>query len=167
MSDWRGMTGSRAGQSPSAFTFEPDREHPGWLRWILSDESRFNESVLGRMLVRAEGDATARVRIFPRHVHTNIAGNIHGAITLALIDTALFAAMHVLRGVDAAGSVTLGIETQFIGAGDPAKPLDAVVEVLRETRLIGFLRGLVEQDGALVAAFGGTIRKPQREAVVR
>jgi acyl-coenzyme A thioesterase PaaI-like protein len=72
--------------------------------------------------------------------------------------------MKQLRDVDAAGSVTLGIETQFIGAGDPSKPLDAVVQVLRETRRLGFLRGLVEQDDALVASFSATIRKPTSRA---
>jgi uncharacterized protein (TIGR00369 family) len=141
------------------FICEPDPENPGWDRWRLADETRFNEAVLGRMLVRVEGDTHCRVRIQPRHVHTNNAGNVHGAVTLSLIDIALFAAMFKLRGVDAAGAVTLGLETQFIGAGDPAKPLDAVVEVLRETRRLGFLRGLVEQEGSLVAAFSATIRK--------
>lgn len=152
------MTGTAQG-----FTCEPDAENPGWHRWRLTDETRFNEAVLGRMLVRAEGSDHGRVRIFPQHHHTNNAGNVHGAITLALIDTALFAAMFVLRGVNAAGSVTLGVDTQFIGAGDAAKPLDAVVEVLRETRRLGFLRGLVEQDGNLVASFSGTIRKPTQQ----
>ena len=144
------------------FTCEPDPEHPGWHRWQLADETRFNEAVLGRMLLRAEGENHCRVRIFPQQHHTNNAGNIHGAITLGLIDIALFAAMFVLRGVNAAGSVTLGVETQFIGAGNPAKPLDAVVEVLRETRRLGFLRGLVEQEDQLVASFSGTIRKPSQ-----
>lgn len=145
------------------FTCEPDPENPGWHRWKLADETRFNEAVLGRMLLRTEGENHCRVRIFPQHHHTNSAGNIHGAITLGLIDIALFAAMFVLRGVNAAGSVTLGVETQFIGAGNPAKPLDAVVEVLRETRRLGFLRGLVEQEDQLVASFSGTIRKPSQQ----
>jgi uncharacterized protein (TIGR00369 family) len=146
-------------EATQGFICEPDPENPGWHRWRLADETRFNEAVLGRMLVRAEGENHCRVRIFPRHVHTNNSGNVHGAITLALIDTSLFAAMFMLRGVDASGAVTLGIETQFIGAGDASKPLDAVVELLRETRRLGFLRGLTEQDDALVAAFSGTIRK--------
>lgn len=142
------------------FVCQPDPENPGWHRWMLADPTRFNEAVLGKMIARVEGPDHCRVRIQPRHHLTNNSGNVHGGATLALIDIALFAAMKLLRDVDAAGSVTLGLETQFIGAGDPGKPLDAVVEVLRETRRIGFLRGLVEQDGALVASFSGTIRKP-------
>jgi acyl-coenzyme A thioesterase PaaI-like protein len=145
------------------FSVAPDPAYPGWLRWRLNDPTRYNEAVLGTMLIRTECDDTARVRIFPAEHLTNNVGNVHGAATLGLIDIALFAACKVLRGIDAAGSVTLGIETQFIGAGDPAKPLDAVVEVLRETGRMVFLRGLVVQDDTLVASFSATTKKPPRK----
>ncbi|MCB2072584.1 MAG: PaaI family thioesterase [Novosphingobium sp.] len=126
----------------------------------MKDPSRFNEAVLGRQIVRAEGPDTCRLRLHPQHHHTNTANNVHGGITLALADVSLFASMYVLRGVDAGKSVTVDLTAQFIGAGDPAKPLDAVVELLRETRRLAFLRGLVVQDDAKVASFSGTIRKP-------
>lgn len=142
------------------FTCEPDADNPGWLRWQLNDPTRFNEAVLGPILVRREGPDTARVRIVPRHEHTNLSDNVHGAITLGLIDIALFAAWRQVRDGNAAAAVTLNIDTQFIGAGDPARPLDAVVELLRETRRLAFMRGLVVQDDDLVASFSGTIRKP-------
>ena len=99
-----------------------------------------------------------------RDSHTNSAGRIHGAITLGLIDVSLFAAMYVLRGVDADRSVTVDLTTQFIGTGDAARPLDSVVELLRETHRMAFLRGLVVQDDDLVASFAATIRKPSRTA---
>ena len=151
-------------ETAPGFSLEPDPEFPGWQRWRLLDETRYNEAVLGRMLLRTEGDSHFRLRIFPKRHLTNNAGNIHGATTLGLIDIAMFAALHALRGVAAAGSVTLGLETQFIGAGNGEKPLDCVVEVLRETRRLGFLRGLVEQEDTLVAAFSGTIRKGSARA---
>jgi acyl-coenzyme A thioesterase PaaI-like protein len=153
-SRWQAMTAPDVG-----FTCAPDPENPGWMRWQLNDPTRYNEAVLGRMIARTEGPDHCRVRIFPQQHLTNNAGNIHGAATLGLIDIALFCAMQLLRGSLASGSVTLGLDTQFIGAGDGAKSLDCVVEVLRETRRLGFLRGLVEQEGNLVAAFSGTIRK--------
>ncbi len=144
----------------SHFICEPDPESPGWLRWRMADPTRFNEAVLGRMIIRAEGPDHCRVRIEPAHVHSNNGGSIHGGVTLALIDVSLFAAMQLLRDVDAGASSTVDLSTQFIGAGDLSKPLDSVVEVLRETRRLGFLRGLVKQDEAIVASFTGTIRKP-------
>lgn len=144
------------------FSLTPDPDHPGWLRWRLNDPKRYNEAVLGTMLVREE-DGKARIRIFPVEHLTNNAGNVHGAATLGLIDIALFAANKALLGIDAAGSVTIGIETQFIGAGDASKPLDAVVEVLRETGRMVFLRGLIVQEEAIVASFSATTRKPSRK----
>ena len=147
-------------QPAKGFSSEPDPDNPGWMRWRLNDPTRYNEAVLGKMIARVEDGDHCRVRIFPQHHHTNNSGNVHGAVTLGLIDISLFCATRLLRGTDAGGAVTLGIETQFIGPGDAAKPLDSVVEVLRETRRLAFLRGLVEQEGALVAAFSATIRKP-------
>ena len=143
------------------FSCEPDPDNPGWQRWRIVDAARFNEAVLGKQLVRAEGPQAARMRIQPQNpLHTNAAGNIHGAITLALADVSLFAAMYVLRGIDAGRAVTLDMTNQFIGAGDAARPLDSVVELLRETRRLAFLRGLVVQDEDIVASFTATIRKP-------
>jgi len=34
-----------------------------------------------------------------------------------------------------------------------------VVEILRETRRMLFLRGLIEQEGTIAAAFSGTVKK--------
>ena len=127
---------------------------------MMTDTTRFNEAVLGKQIVRVEGPDTARLRMFPQHVHTNAAGKIHGGIILALADVSLFTAIYVLRGVDAGKSVTVDLSTQFVGGGDPSRPLDAVVELLRETRRLGFLRGLIVQDDDVVASFAGTIRKP-------
>jgi acyl-coenzyme A thioesterase PaaI-like protein len=151
-----------SGPAPlSNFVCEPDPDSPGWLRWRIADPTRFNEAVLGKQIVRAEADAVCRMRLMPRDpLHTNSAGRVHGAVTLGLIDVSLFAAMYVLRGVDAGRSVTVDLTTQFIGAGDAARPLDSVVELLRETRRMAFLRGLVVQDDDTVASFAATIRKP-------
>jgi len=53
------------------------------------------------------------------------------------------------------------VSTQFVGGGDPARPLDAVTEVVRETGKLVFVRGMVEQEGDVVASFSGIVRKMQ------
>lgn len=145
------------------FIYEPDPENPGWYRWELADDTRFNAQTMGRMLVRAESDRTCRVRMFPERKHSNLLDMVHGAVTLALVDIALFAAMRTLLNGNAGGSVTLELSSQFIGAGALGKPLDAVVEVMRETKRLVFMRGTVvqgEDDAHLVATFSGIVRKP-------
>ncbi|MCC6941390.1 MAG: PaaI family thioesterase [Novosphingobium sp.] len=149
-----------------AFRYEPAVDHPGWFTWDLVDQTRFNTQTMGEMITRietrADGGKAARLRMFPEHRHSNLLAAVHGGITLALIDISLFAAMRTLTDGDAAGSVTLDLATQFIGAGQIGDPLDAVVEVLRETGRLVFLRGLVEQGDNTIAAFNGTIRKPTK-----
>ncbi len=145
------------------FVCEPDPDYPGWHDWRINDAARFNNGVLGKLLVRADADGKGRVRMVPQvPLHTNSAGNVHGAITLSLIDVALFAAMYVLRGMDAGRSMTIDLATQFIAAGDASRSLDAVVELLRETRRMAFLRGLVMQDNDIVASFTATVRRPSQ-----
>jgi uncharacterized protein (TIGR00369 family) len=142
-----------------SFIHQPDPENPGWMTWELSDPTRFN-SLLGRMMVRLEPDGQARIRMFPEHVHSNLSDNIHGGTTLAFIDVALFAASRLFGLIEAGTAVTLDLSVQFIGAGRVGEPMDAVVELLRETGRLLFLRGLIVQGDTKVASFAGTIRKP-------
>jgi uncharacterized protein (TIGR00369 family) len=152
--------------SATGFLHEPAADYPGWHSWVLADQSRFNAQTMGRMLVRQEtlpsGTPATRLRMFTERRHSNLQDAVHGGVILSLIDISLFTALRLLLGGDAAGGVTLDLSTQFIGAGRVGEPLDAVSEVLRETGRLAFIRGTVEQDGTLVAAFNGTIRKASK-----
>ncbi|WP_337190475.1 PaaI family thioesterase [Tsuneonella aeria] len=140
------------------FRYQPIEDRPGWYTWDIIDQTRFNHLVMGPLMVRVEGDR-CRLRMQPERKHSNLQDMIHGAVTLALIDISLFAAMRTLTGNEGARAVTLELSTQFIGAGVMDRPLDSVVEVLRETGRMLFLRGQVEQGDHLVAAFSGLVRK--------
>ena len=137
-----------------------DPANPGWRSWSLSDPTRFN-TLLGPMLYRVDGH-TVRVRITPEHRHSNLQNNVHGGALLAFIDVALFAAARGFGLITAGTAVTLDLNTQFIGGGRVGEPIEAQVEVLKETGRLLFLRGLVVQgdDETKIAAFSATIRKP-------
>lgn len=141
------------------FLQHPDPDNPGWLTWELADATRFN-SILGKVLVRLEGEGRARVRMAPAHIHSNLSNHVHGGALLALIDVGLFAGSRLFGLIEAGAAVTLDLSVQFIGSGKIGMPLDAEIELLRETRRLVFLRGLVVQGAHKVAAFSGTIRKP-------
>lgn len=152
--------------SDDVFDHGPDPDNPGWNHWNLKDQTLFNGAVMGKLLTRVEGDGEgggdarrARLRMFPERRHENLQGIVHGAVTLSLIDIALFTTMHNLGSGNAGPSVTLELSTQFVGAGDPARPLDAVTEIVQETGRLVFVRGTVEQEGNRVAAFSGIVRK--------
>ena len=62
--------------------------------------------------------------------------------------------------LNAGGAGTVDLSAQFIGAGSWGEPLEARIELLRETGRMLFLRGLVVQEGQpTIASFTGTLRK--------
>ncbi|WP_252257926.1 PaaI family thioesterase [Erythrobacter aurantius] len=141
------------------FEHGPDPENPGWRHWNLKDQTLFNGAVMGKLITRVDPDRKARLRMFPQRHHQNLQGIIHGAVTLSLIDIALFTTMHNIGSGNAGPSVTLELSTQFVGGGDPDRPMDAVTEIVRETGKLVFVRGLVEQEEDVVASFSGIVRK--------
>ncbi len=148
------------------FTFAEAPDHPGWMTWELRDSTRFN-SLFGPFLLKVE-DGLARVRMTPAHIHSNLSGRMHGGALLGFIDIALFAASRGFGLIEAGTAVTVDLSSQFLGAATVGEPIEARVELLRETRRLLFLRGLIVQgeDGGEgettenIAAFAATIRKP-------
>ena len=143
-----------------AIRHAPDPDHPGWWTWDLPDEERYN-ATLGKLLVRAEGEGRARCRMFPGKRQSNLGEAVHGGAILTFIDMAMFAGGHA-AGVDLGPSVTLDLSAQFLSPARLGAPLDCAVEVLRESRKMVVMRGLVEQEGESVAAWSGTLRKLRR-----
>ncbi|HEY0446662.1 MAG TPA: PaaI family thioesterase [Allosphingosinicella sp.] len=136
---------------------EPDPDHPGWWTWELAGEERYNATI-GKLLVRADGPGRGRCRMFPDARHSNLGNVVHGGAILTFIDMAFFAGGH-MAGMSDTAAVTLDCTVQFISPGELGRPLDATVELLRESGRLAFYRGTVEQDGRTVAAFSGTLRK--------
>lgn len=138
----------------------------GWIAWNLKDATRYNALIEPLQVRRdadtADGRPIARLRMVPVRQHSNLGNAVHGGITLGLIDIALFASCHQFGVLNVGPSVTLNLDTQFISAGRIDEPLDAVTELVRETRRLVFLRGMVVQgegDRHIVATYSGTIRK--------
>lgn len=141
------------------FDSGPDPDNPGWRHWNLKDNTLFNGVVMGNLITRKDSDGRARLRMFPERRHENVQGIIHGAVTLGLIDISLFTTMHIVGSGNAGPSVTLELSTQFVGAGNSSRPLDAVTEITRETGSLVFVRGMVVQEDNIVASFSGIIKK--------
>ena len=135
----------------------PDPEHPGWWTWDLPEDDRYN-ATLGKLLVRPEGEGGARCRMFPDKRQSNLGDVVHGGAILTFIDMAMFAGGYA-GGADLGPSVTLDLSAQFLSPARLGLPLDATVEVLRESKRLAVMRGLVEQEGEIVASWSGTLRK--------
>ena len=145
---------------PATFLYEEHPDHPGWMRWGFTDPTRYN-SFLGPMMVRVD-DGIARVRMTPERRHSNLRDTVHGGALLGFIDVALFAASRSFGLVTAGTAVTLDLSVQFVGGGRVDEPIEAQVELLKETGRLLFLRGLVLQGDEKISSFSGTIRKSAR-----
>jgi uncharacterized protein (TIGR00369 family) len=140
------------------FNYDDDPEAPGWKRWEFRDPTRFN-SFLEPLRVRLDGDI-ARVQMIPRRDHSNMRDNVHGGALLGFMDVSLFAASRAFGCLSAGGAVTLDLSAQFIGGAMIGEPLEARIELLRETSRMLFLRGLIVQENTpTIASFTGTLRK--------
>jgi acyl-coenzyme A thioesterase PaaI-like protein len=113
----------------------------------------------GRMLARAEGPDTARVRIETGARAANVLDAVHGGFLLSFLDQALFVGPVTLERIAFGGAVTLGVSTQFLAPGAIDRPLDCMVEIVRETGRLLFLRGEMEQDGTILLTYQATVRK--------
>ena len=144
------------------FICEPDPNNPGWATWDLRDSGRYND-FLGPVSVRRIGDGPAEVRMFLEKKHSNMGNVAHGGTTMGFIDCAIFGGTRLL-GVNMEGpTVTLDMQTQFVGAGMIDMELIAEVELVRETRSLIFVRGEVIQEGRhKVAAFSAIIKRTAR-----
>lgn len=136
--------------------FEPAEE--GWLVARTGHSGRFVD-LFRSIGIRAEGPDHARVRFETGDGVRNIADGVHGGYILAAIDQALFMACRALGSERGVHGVTLDTSCQFIAPIAADRPMEAVVERLRETGRLVFLRGTIEQQGAVAAAFSGTVRK--------
>jgi len=141
---------------------EPDPDHPGWWSWDLQGDAsaRFN-ATLGRLIVRGEGTGRARCRMFPDVAQSNLGNIVHGGAILTFIDMAMFAGGYA-AGASLGPSVTLDLSAQFLAGARLGLPLDCTVELLRESKRLAVMRGLVEQEGEIVASWSGTLRKLSR-----
>lgn len=127
----------------------------GWSTWSQGADPY--ETVVGPFCFRVGDDGRAQCAFEPRPHHLNGGGTIHGGLLMSFADFSLFAIAHnALRGVRA---VTLTCNSEFLSAGSLGGNVYAEGEVLRETRSLLFVRGLLSQETRPLLAFSGTLKK--------
>jgi uncharacterized protein (TIGR00369 family) len=144
-----------APQRPSGAREDPD--HPGWWTWPDIPEGSF-AAATGKMLFRLDGPGRGLVRMFPTEAHMNMGGSIHGGAVMSFIDMALFGGGRC-AGMSQGHYVTLDMTTHFLARGKAGVPLDAHVELIRQTRSLAFLQGVVRQEGEPCYSFTGTLKR--------
>jgi uncharacterized protein (TIGR00369 family) len=134
-----------------------DADHPGWYSWGEFPRGSF-AAATGKLLFKPDGEKRALCRMFPTEGHMNMGGSIHGGAVMSFIDMAMFAGGHC-AGMARGHYVTLDLTTHFLARGKAGSPLDAHVELVRQTAGHAFLQGVVRQDGEPCYSFTGTLKR--------
>jgi acyl-coenzyme A thioesterase 13 len=145
-------TSSATMGKPSEIT---DGPFAGWLSWGAGADPY--ETLLGPFCFRFEDGERVRCAFQPRREHLNGGGSIHGGALMSFADFAFFAIAH--KDLADAIAVTLTCNSEFLGPGDLNGMVEARGEVLRNTRSIVFVRGVVTQASRSLLAFSGTLKK--------
>lgn len=130
----------------------------GWTTWSQGGDPY--ETLIGPFYFRSEPDGSARCAFEPKAHHCNGGGSIHGGCLMSFADFSLFAIAHnTLKGAHA---VTLTFSSEFVGAGAANELVEARGEVIRDTRTVTFVRGIVTQAARPLLSFSGTLKKIAR-----
>ena len=96
--------------------------------------------------------------MIPTEAHMNMGGSIHGGAVMSFIDMAMFAGGRC-AGMFQGHYVTLDMTTHFLARGKVGIPLDAHVELVKQTRSHVFLQGVVRQGVDACYSFTGTLKR--------
>ncbi len=132
-----------------------DGPFKGWFTW--SGGSDPFESSIGPFCFRDEADGRVRAAFMPGYNHLNGGGAIHGGCLMSFADFSLFAIAR--RALTNSNAVTVTFNSEFISAGAPDVMVEASGEVLRVTKSLVFVRGLISQTDRTLLAFSGTLKK--------
>ena len=136
---------------------QEDADHPGWYSWGDFPPSSF-AAATGRLLFKPDGERRGIVRMFPTEKHMNMGRSIHGGAVMSFIDMAMFAGGRC-AGMGQGHYVTLDLTTHFVARGQVGIPLDAYVEVVKQTRSHVFMQGVVRQGDQACYSFTGTLKR--------
>jgi acyl-coenzyme A thioesterase PaaI-like protein len=132
-----------------------DGPFAGWMTWGAGSDPF--ETANGPFCFRIEEGGGVRCAFQPRREHLNGGGAVHGGALMSFADFALFSIAYDALGD--ARAVTLTFASEFVAAGSLDGLIEARGEVLRQTRSIVFVRGLVTQVSRPLLAFSGTLKK--------
>jgi len=128
----------------------------GWRTWYGQGGDPF-ETHIGPLCYKVQPDGKVICAFDPVREHTNGGGNLHGGALMSFADFSLFCIAH--NELVGASSVTLTLNSEFIAGGKLGSRVFAEGEVLRQTRSLIFIRGLLKQDEKPIFSFSGTLKK--------
>jgi acyl-coenzyme A thioesterase 13 len=142
--------------TPSKPQLVTEGPYAGWSTW--GNGSDPFETLTGPFYMRALATGGGYECAFmPEAHHANGMGNIHGGALMTFADFALFAHAHDLMSEHPC--VTMQFESQFVGGAVPRKMIQSRGDIVRATRTMIFIRGLISQGDKPVLAYSAILKR--------
>ena len=127
-----------------------------WAGWYLPDSDPF-ETQAGPFYCRRSPDGKRDCAFRAARVHMNVGGALHGGCLMTFADFALFwIAYDELKGI---GAVTASFSSEFIDSAREGELIEAAGEVLRSTRSMVFVRGVISSAQRPLLNFSAILKK--------
>jgi uncharacterized protein (TIGR00369 family) len=120
--------------------------------WLPVQSSPFG-ALIGPMWRRQAEDGANSLGFVAAAHHANPGGVIHGGMLMAFADE--FLGGMVFLAVGRQRIVTIQLNTHFIGAVRVGDFVEATGEILRRTRSLAFVRGIIAVGDTTIAAIDG------------
>lgn len=122
---------------------------------VWGDDDPF-EALIGPFYLKQSEDGTYKSAFYSERRHVNNGGALHGGLLMSFADYSLFAiAKEHLDGQ----CVTVGFNSEFIGAVGEGHLVESEGEVLRATRSLLFVRGRIFSGDQTLMSFSGILKR--------
>jgi uncharacterized protein (TIGR00369 family) len=121
----------------------------GWKPMPASDYP----ALVGPFLARRDGEGGWRYGFVAEQRHLNLGGVVHGGMLMSFADDALGAT--IFQAVGRRPVTTIQLNTQFVSPVRLGELVEVRAEVLRATRTVVFVRGVLEVAGRTVVHADG------------
>jgi acyl-coenzyme A thioesterase 13 len=127
----------------------------GWMTW--GNESDPFETLTGPYYMKPLPEGGYTCAYMPEQKNCNGMGNIHGGSLMTFADFALFA--HAHDYMNETPCVTMQFESQFVGGAKPNELIVSSAEIVRATRTMLFIRGLLTQSDKPVLSYSAVLKR--------
>ncbi len=111
--------------------------------------------VVGPFWIKNDGDAIAAGLIIEERHCNNHIGTVHGGVVMTFADIGLGCGVSNIMGEKRFGCVTTSLNTQFISVARIGEFIYCEPEIIRKSRQLIFVRGLIKTGDKVIASCEG------------
>ena len=126
-------------------------EAAGWKR---IEAEGFTGHVGPFWMLDEENSRTLGLFVEPKHCNVHL-GTLHGGVAMTFADIGLGSGVAKVLGEQRLNCVTASLNTQFISIARIGEFIQVTPEIIRQSKALVFVRGLIKVDDKIIASAEG------------